>query len=119
MYIEDLINSLDCLFLIFIAFILSICLTYDLLIYFAFYYIKILTALKFFYSYPYIKSSSESEFPSLSVWSIMSSEIILARLLFIYLSDFSELIFFIFIQYIKCLKIKIVIVSVGLMMPII
>jgi|LakMenEpi02Jun12_1017388.scaffolds.fasta_scaffold01248_3 hypothetical protein len=113
MYIEDLINSLDCLFLIFIAFILSICLTYDLLIYFAFYYIRMLTALTFFYSYPYIKSSSESEY-SLSVWSIMSSAIILERLLFIYLSDFRELIFFIFIQYIKCLKIKIVIVIVNL-----
>jgi len=118
MYIVDLINSFDYLFLIFIAFILSICLTYDLLIYFAFYYIKILTALKFFYSYPYIKSSSSEEY-SLSVWSIMSSAIILERLLFIYLSDFSELIFFIFIRYIKCLKIKIVIVSVNLTMPII
>ncbi len=119
MYIEDLINSLDYLFLIFKHFIFSICLTCDLPIYLAFYYIRMLTALTFFYNYPYIKSSSEESLYWLSVWSIKSSEIILARLLFIYLSDFSELIFFIFIRYIKCLKIKIVIVSVNLMMPII
>jgi hypothetical protein len=111
----DLINSLDCLFLILIAFIFSICFTCCLLTNFAFYYIRILTALTFFYSYPYISSSLSVS--SLSV-SIISSAMMLARLLFIYFKDFNELIFFIFIPTIKCFTKKIVIVIANLMMPI-
>jgi len=106
---------LDYLVLIFLAFIFSICFTCYLLTNFAFYYIRILTALTFFYSYPYISSSLSVS--SLSV-SIMSSAMMLARLLFIYFNDFSELIFFIFIWVIKCFTKTIVTANANLMMPI-
>jgi len=110
----DLIASIFNLFLILNSFIFVIIFIYCFPIHLEFYSINVLNALIFFYNYPYIKSSSESE-SELSVSKTSSTKIVV-RLLFIYFKDLSELIFFIFIGHIKCLKITIVIVIVILTM---
>jgi hypothetical protein len=110
----DLIVSIFNLFFTRNSFIFVIIFIYCFPIHLEFYSINVLNALIFFYNYPYIKSSSESE-SSLSV-STTSSTKIVVRLLFTYFKDLSELIFFIFIGHIKCLKITIVIAIVNLMM---
>jgi len=112
----DLIVSIFNLFLILNSFIFVIIFIYCFPIHLEFYSINVLNALIFFYNYPYIKSSSESESAEESVSKTSSTKIVV-RLLFTYFNDLSELIFFIFIGHIKCLKITIVIVIVILTIP--
>lgn len=97
-YIEFLMKSSDCLFLILCSFIFVMAFIWNLLIIFVLSEMSELASFMFFYIWPYMKSSSESLSVSLS---FMSKHTNLVRVKFICFKVFRELIIFIFIRDIK------------------